>query len=302
MENKEQEDKRFLNEIITKLTNDLGIKKNPKKNNNDLLRVSTKSFWNELPEHIEDVEKFAKKIIDVVNPLNSKCLFRDDYSDTTDKNERTEVTFTERDNDIYLPHRMEEALERVIKIASDNSKLNQIVMPDGGHIDLIDDIDKKGNATFVELKMWANENDTPLYALLESLKNYYLFNDVRFSKTRELFNNKGIEKITKLVILAPQQYYDNFKTEKNKSYDILKELIKAIEKELKHEIKIEFKIINILQNDWEKHMKSIYYKADKTSLREWGNNKKCCLVDFLDHKQYIIDNMKEQLINWNDFT
>ena len=234
MENKEQEDKRFLNEIITKLTNDLGIKKNPKKNNNDLLRVSTKSFWNELPEHIEDVEKFAKKIIDVVNPLNSKCLFRDDYSDTTDKNERTEVTFTERDNDIYLPHRMEEALERVIKIASDNSKLNQIVMPDGGHIDLIDDIDKKGNATFVELKMWANENDTPLYALLESLKNYYLFNDVRFSKTRELFNNKGIEKITKLVILAPQQYYDNFKTEKNKSYDILKELIKAIEKELKH--------------------------------------------------------------------
>ena len=72
MENKEQEDKRFLNEIITKLTNDLGIKKNPKKNNNDLLRVSTKSFWNELPEHIEDVEKFAKKIIDVVNPLNSK--------------------------------------------------------------------------------------------------------------------------------------------------------------------------------------------------------------------------------------
>ena len=49
-------------------------------------------------------------------------------------------------------------------------------------------------------------------------------------------------------------------------------------------------------------MKSIYYKADKTSLREWGNNKKCCLVDFLDHKQYIIDNMKEQLINWNDFT
>ena len=52
-----------------------------------------------------------------------------------------------KEKNIFLPYRIEEALERAIVVASNEKKENQVVMADGGHIDLIDDIDENGTMT-----------------------------------------------------------------------------------------------------------------------------------------------------------
>lgn len=258
--------KRFLDAIIKRLTKNLKEKHVNKK----IESISSKTFWNDINNCVKDVDNFASDIINIIKDLIDKGTLLHDYKDTTNEKTRTQVTFVEKENDnekYFSPCRIEEALERVIVVAGDKQFINQIVLPDGGHVDLITDIDKDGNATFVELKMWTNNSDTPLYALLESLKNYFLFNSLNnknYPNIDNSFKEKGIKNITKLVILAPQEYFNIYKTTNNESYNFLKDLISIIEDKindkLENKIKIELKAINLSLKDWEIFIDSLKIK------------------------------------------
>ncbi|MBR5554643.1 flavodoxin family protein [bacterium] len=272
--------KRLLTEIVDKLSDNLQEKQVDKK----MESISSKTFWNKIDTYVEDVDVFASDIIDTIETLVNKSNYLRDYSDTTNTKLRTQVTFVEKGKEYFLPWRTEEALERAIVVANDKQCLNQIVLPDGGHVDLITDMEN-GNATFVELKMWTNESDSPLYAILESLKNYYLFNSLnskKYPKINEYFNKRQIENIKKLVVLAPQEYYDLYKTSNESSYEFLKKLISAIKKNMNSEIEIELKTLDLSCDEWENFIKKLDIH-EKTEV---------CLMSKSDEIGMIKDKLK----------
>ena len=104
----------------------------------------------------------------------------------------------------------ENILERAITAANNiESKTfyNQYPFSKGEHIDLVR---KTENSTeIIELKQWNNDKDSPLYALIEILKYYYLLADPKHTmyKPKTFLTQK---EITDLTILAPQEYFDIF--------------------------------------------------------------------------------------------
>ena len=103
------------------------------------------------------------------------------------------------------PYRTEEALERFIIASNTGDFYNQI--PIGGGKESIDLGIKEDESTFtfVELKPWESHN-SPLYALLESLKNLLEYRIILEREIKEIPRFQDI----KLVVLAPDQYYQRY--------------------------------------------------------------------------------------------
>lgn len=102
------------------------------------------------------------------------------------------------------PRRPEEALERLLVQTNPDTMYGQ--MPIGGGKESVDIVKLESNTgTFIELKPWHSSN-SPLYALLESLKNLGLY---RILQAR---NHRGCEIIqnVQLAILAPVTYYQAY--------------------------------------------------------------------------------------------
>jgi len=103
------------------------------------------------------------------------------------------------------PYRLEEALERFIVVSNEDNFFNQV--PVGGGKESIDLVVRHSmdSVEFIELKPW-NSGDSPLYALVESLKNIV---EYRIIVGRQI---KKIDVPWKVDIsmLAPRQYYQNF--------------------------------------------------------------------------------------------
>lgn len=172
--------------------------------------------------------------------------------------------------DLITPWRKEEALERLLLCVHSNLK-NQFSVGGGKEsIDMIK-IDSKHNIlSIIELKHDAG-GGTPLYAIIELLKNY------------ELLKKQNLDKSLKtLELLAPKSYFDYFK----KSFEYFEKVIAHINNRLQT-VRIEIlfvdadvkdinKVLSKLKLDlkWEKSNKSKYdYKvlltADKVkSLAE----------------------------------
>ena len=139
--------------------------------------------------------------------------------------------FTAKENKV--PYRPEEALERFIIVSNPDHFYNQV--PIGGGKESIDiGIEEKDSKfTFVELKPWSSTN-SPLYAIVESLKNLI---EYRIIRNREI---KDIpEYDVRLMILAPEAYY--------KAYG----LIDNIGKPLKDKIKILGKSLNEISSEFD---------------------------------------------------
>ena len=102
------------------------------------------------------------------------------------------------------PYRTEEALERFI-VVSNPGIFNQ--MPIGGGKESVDiGIKKDGSKfVFVELKPW-DSSDSPLYAVIESLKNLIEYRIILDRRLKAFSEFADIE----LMILAPFNYYQNF--------------------------------------------------------------------------------------------
>jgi hypothetical protein len=104
------------------------------------------------------------------------------------------------------PYRTEEALERFIVLSNGDRFYNQI--PIGGGKESIDIGIKESHSKFifVELKPWES-HDSPLYALIESLKNLIEYWAIPKGIIPEIKRYEHIE----LMVLAPIAYYRTYR-------------------------------------------------------------------------------------------
>jgi len=103
------------------------------------------------------------------------------------------------------PFRIEEALERFIIASNANKFSNQV--PIGGGKESIDIGIKENESefTFVELKPWRSSN-SPMYAIVESLKNLVEFRAIPKSKIK----TRPVPKKINLIVLAPWSYFQAY--------------------------------------------------------------------------------------------
>jgi hypothetical protein len=183
---KDKNKKDILNKVIAQL----------EQGNNNCYSIKHKRFWlhflkngklNFTPEKLHNV------LMEIIkdNPPKGDKLFC----------MNTHYNFTVINKKAY---RTEEALERFIIASNPDSEFfNQI--PIGGKKESIDFGIKENESrfAFIELKQWSS-NDSPLYAIVESLKNLIEY---------EIIKKRGISNYTQidLIILAPEDYYINHK-------------------------------------------------------------------------------------------
>ena len=103
------------------------------------------------------------------------------------------------------PYRPEEALERFITASNPENFFNQI--PIGGGKESIDIGIRESDSKFVfiELKPWSSKN-SPLYAIVESLKNLIEYRIIHEKQIKEIEHFKEVN----LIVLAPQSYYQMY--------------------------------------------------------------------------------------------
>jgi len=131
------------------------------------------------------------------------------------------------------PYRPEEALERFIIVSNPVDFFNQV--PIGGGKESIDIIIKENDLklTFAELKPWSSTN-SPLYAIVENLKNLTEFRIIRDRNIKDLPDYN-----VSLMVLAPESYY--------KAYGF----IDSIGKPLQDKIKIVEKSLNEISSEFD---------------------------------------------------
>ena len=155
------------------------------------------------------------------------------------------------------PYRTEEALERFIAISNAENFYNQI--PIGGGKESIDIGIKENDSkfTFIELKPWSSTN-SPLYALVESLKNFIEYRIILKRKIKNIPRFKELN----LIILAPKDYYQDYNLiDDNGLYR--KDMIRVLEKTLKgigseFQTNITFMVLEIKKDDFFDACKKIY--------------------------------------------
>jgi hypothetical protein len=168
---------------------------------------------------------------------------------------RRKTSFTARKN--KAPYRPEEALERFIIVSNSDDFYNQV--PIGGRKESIDIGIKENNSKliFVELKPWKS-NDSPLYAIVESLKN---FMEYRIIQERNIKRRNDFDEI-ELMILAPEAYYMAFdlidkhgKTRIDK-IPILKKTLTSINSKFK--VDISLMVLQLDENNFHAICRKIY--------------------------------------------
>ncbi len=163
-------------------------------------RIDHKRLWLEylqtgkLPFTIEELHN---TILNIVNkpeniPRGEKLLHFQKRNNFTLKENKT-------------PYRPEEALERFIVVSNEDNVFNQV--PVGGGKESIDLVVRHSRSLleFIELKPW-NSGDSPLYALIESLKNLVEYRVIVERKLCEIDKPWTVD----VSVLAPKEYYQNF--------------------------------------------------------------------------------------------
>jgi hypothetical protein len=156
-----------------------------------------------------------------------------------------------------VPYRPEEALERFIIVSNSEKFYNQV--PIGGRKESIDIGIKENDSKliFVELKPWKS-GDSPLYAIVESLKNFIEYKIIQEKDIRRLNDFDEIE----LMDLAPESYYMAFdlidKDGKARidKIPVLKETLSSIESEF--EVNISFMALQLDENNFQAVCEKIY--------------------------------------------
>ena len=178
--------KNIFNEVISKL----------KSEKDGYCRITHKKGWlgflkdEDLVLKPHELHQILRQVINESPPNGDKLFFLRKRCNFT-------VTIEKK------AYRPEEALERFIVASNAASFYDQI--PIGGGKESID-IGIKVNHEkfiFIELKPWRSTN-TPLYAIVESLKNLM---EYRFILENENENIPMFKEVD-LVVLAPQSYWD----------------------------------------------------------------------------------------------
>lgn len=107
------------------------------------------------------------------------------------------------------PYRPEEALERFISSSNPGQKISNQIPIGGGKesVDLgIEENDSR--FVFIELKPWSSTN-SPLYAIVESLKNLIEYRIIHEKEIRHYKDCKHYNEVD-LIVLAPESYYRSY--------------------------------------------------------------------------------------------
>ena len=169
-----------------------------------------------------DVEEF-KHVLDEVlripgnEPQGDKLMLR-----------RKTYSFTLYEDGRVL--RTEEGLERLLVASNRATCWNQVSI--GGGKESVDfmHLPSDGSGEFIELKAWTSQ-DTPLYAIIESLKNLELY---RLLEGQGLAEDRRLNKVG-LVVLAPLEYYRSHGLDlyedgsKGTGLEAIEHLLKALE-------------------------------------------------------------------------
>jgi len=156
-------------------------------------------------------------------------------------------------------YRPEEALERFITTSNADNFYNQV--PIGGGKESIDiGIEENGTKfIFVELKPWSSTN-SPLYAIVESLKNLIEYraiqNDERKAIKRHKYFKDYDDKVD-LIILAPLSYYQDYGLIEiaNDKISTMKNILNAFSSEFNTNISL--MALTLKKEDFENKIKKI---------------------------------------------
>ena len=203
--------------------------------------------WNNLESIPYTPEKIAELIFNTVQKItqlrssnNTKPVIR----------ERYEFSLVKQ-GDLITPWRKEEALERLLICIHPNLK-NQYAIGGGKEsIDMVKIDDKHNILSIIELKHDTG-GGTPLFAIIELLKNY------------ELLKKQNLDKHLKtLELLATKSYFEGFKN----SFETFEEILSHLNNKLKN-AQIEVKFVDADVEDINKELSSL-----KLDL-EWKKSKK----------------------------
>lgn len=241
---------------------------NKEKNNMEII-------LEELGPRFKDYKNYAYQPSDEIAILKAVLLAK--HKRLTESNRfRQNYNFTLMQNS---KESVENILERAITLTNNNqmkdSFYNQYPFDRGQHIDLLHKTKQGFEA--IELKQWANDKDSPLHALIEILKYYFLLikkEHLEFKKENQYLKQ---EQIKELTILAPLEYYKNFDflNTFNELKKLSDKLAAYLSKERNIPIKIFFKYFNLEPNIFE-NIKNSLVDKEGNSLK----NKEKIITDW----------------------
>jgi len=181
----------ILKEVISKL----------KVEKDGYRRIPHKKGWLEFLEDGDlvftpcELHQTLRQVINEFPPRGNKILYQRNRCNFTVTKERK-------------AYRTEEALERFITTSNPGKYFNQV--PIGGGKESIDIgiEENESKFIFVELKPWSSTN-SPLYAIVESLKNLIEYRIVHENKIKHYEDCKHYKEVD-LIILAPETYYHDY--------------------------------------------------------------------------------------------
>jgi len=185
--------------------------------------------------------------------------------------------------------RPEEALERFITLSNSKNYCNQFPLRIPKEYSDIFIMNDDSRHILVELKSWESDN-SPLYAIVESIKNLFLYRTIRrenipYHQDFKCFNDADI------IVLAPRSYYqyydlieeiDDSVVYHNRHLDVLSRTLSYLG--IEFDTKITFMMLNLkkevflehckkCKNYKEKNGKKITYIFDEDALPELARNK-----------------------------
>lgn len=180
----------------------------------------------------DELHKGLKRIIEEYPPRGEKLFCLEKRKIFTVTNEKE-------------PNRPEEALERFIVASNPENFYDQI--PIGGGKESIDIGIKPSHEKFifVELKPWSNTN-TPLYAIVESLKNLIEYRFILENGNENVPRFKEVD----LIVLAPQSYYDDYRLDRSGGLQNLKRALNDLSIEFNTNISL--MVLQIEKRDFDK--------------------------------------------------
>lgn len=171
-----------------------------------------------------ELHRILRQVINEVPPNGEKLLYL-----------RKRCNFTVIEE---KPYRPEEALERFITTSNPNKYFNQV--PIGGKKESIDIgiEENESRYVFVELKPWSSTN-SPLYAIVESLKNLIEYRVIHEDKIKHHVCCKHHNEVD-LIILAPESYYRDYGLIESAEYKIrfVKKALNDLSSEFKTNISL----------------------------------------------------------------
>ncbi len=244
-----------------------------------------------------DIENFSEYLADKVNDAVKNKVNRYEKKTTNNKEEdniRDGFKIANNTKGVQFGQ-PENTFEKLIAYMLDEEHCfkmvrNQMFVPDGGHIDIY--CENENECNLIELKQWENQGNSPLYSIIEILKNYYLLLKRNDDAINNCISIKNLRHIN-LIVLAPKKYYEDYgfnKQEYEHSWALLSKFMDKLSPKIKSQekrnpqIKIKLAYLNYTDNDYKNLTQKI-----------WENLTTKQKEDFAKNNEIIIDKLKPYL-------